>query len=502
MKDEHPCLCDLPRSERVAPTEELVVLAEAPVSANEAAAAGFSVRTDVRSANYGNAPGHPQQMVAKPEGIMLHHTAGSKNGDLATLTREGTWVSSNDYVTKEPQIFELVPHPRRAWHAGTADAGTGYRPDGNTYYWGMEIENLGNGRDPYPRAQIDAIVWRCRQLRRRWPHINKPSQLFRHRDYAPSRKTDPSDNFPFAEVRKRVFAASDPTDPPGSNPAPTKPPTGTLHRVEVPAQQQGAYEDKARASRVVGELRELKVAASVVAEGGLHKVRVPAQRQGSYRDKANADGVVRDLKALGVRAAIAGAASPAPTKPAPKPAPPKNPLDELVEEAIAFGMELLGTPYGTGWEEGTWPDLHPLYARITRSDPASYYRKYPVICSGFINVERYEIAGLGSVGKAQGDGWPGGTAAIGRHLAFAAGSKPYPPVANTPRGWLVFSPYLGPELALQGHVGIALGNGLVLEARVPFLSANRTEDQGCKALIAGGGKPYTRIIPPEIWLRK
>ena len=176
---------------------------------------------------------------------------------------------------------------------------------------------------------------------------------------------------------------------------------------------------------------------------------------------------------------------------------------ELAEDAIAFGLKLLGIPYGTGWREGTWPALSPLYANVTRHDKPEWYRKAgPMICTGLTNVLRFEIAELPAVGRGQGDGWPGGVAAYGRHLAFAEGSRPYPPVENTKRGWLLFSPYIGPELRLQGHVGIALGDGKVLEARVPALSSNRTENEGHRAIIAGGGRGYTRVIPPELWLRK
>lgn len=178
---------------------------------------------------------------------------------------------------------------------------------------------------------------------------------------------------------------------------------------------------------------------------------------------------------------------------------------ELADRAIAFGTKLLGTPYGTGWKEGTWPDLSPLYAKITRHDLPAWYRERPMICSAFINVLRFEIAGLPSVGRKQGDAWPGGMAAIGRHLAFAEGSKPYPPVENTPRGWLVFSPYLGPSFSpfRQGHVGIALGNGMVLEARVPKLTRDRTENDGHIWLVRyGGGQGYQRVIPPSVWMVK
>ncbi len=175
---------------------------------------------------------------------------------------------------------------------------------------------------------------------------------------------------------------------------------------------------------------------------------------------------------------------------------------QLAEEAIELGTKLLGTPYGSGWKDGTWPEGPSLYARC---DPEKHTVEFakgnPMICSAFINFLRAHVAGLPAVGRAQGDAFPGGTAAFYRTFGRMRGAKPYPPVENTPRGWLVYSPFLGPSLPMQGHVGIALGDGKVLEARVPTLSNNRTEDEGHRALIAGGGQGYTTIIPPSIWLR-
>lgn len=211
---DHPCLADM---ESVEPTRaELDALAAVYEEAD--AAAGFTVSTSLRSANYG-----PNSM-AKPSGIILHHTAGTETSDVPTLTRPGTGVSSNDYITKQGRIMELVPFPRRAWHAGTRDASQAgkYFYDGNTNYWGIEIENRGNGSDPYPKAQVDAVIWRCRRLKEKWG-LYDPSQIFRHRDFAPSRKSDTSNNFPFEEVRRRIMAKTDAVDG-GSTPAPPKPP--------------------------------------------------------------------------------------------------------------------------------------------------------------------------------------------------------------------------------------------------------------------------------------
>lgn len=198
----------------------------------------------------------------------------------------------------------------------------------------------------------------------------------------------------------------------------------------------------------------------------------------------------------------APAAKPRP-RPRPKPGPKPGPsVADLVERAIGFGRRLIGTPYGHGWREGTWPDGAPLYARCDpKAHTVEYLRSHELICSALINVIRAHVAGLPAVGRNQGDPYPGGTAAIGRTLVRMRGCRPYPPVENTPRGWLVFSPYLGAALPLQGHVGIALGNGRVLEARVPAVSENRTENEGSQHLVAFGGRPYATIIPPELWLK-
>lgn len=96
----------------------------------------------------------------------------------------------------------------------------------------------------------------------------------------------------------------------------------------------------------------------------------------------------------------------------------------------------------------------------------------------------------------------GGTGAIGRVLAWADGTRHYDHVESTPRGWLVFAPYTGSDLPKQGHVGVALGNTRLLEARVPKLSDNRIEEDASDTMVAFGGKPFTRIIPPWVWLRK
>jgi N-acetyl-anhydromuramyl-L-alanine amidase AmpD len=177
-----------------------------PPETKDTKGTSFKVITKIRSANFST-----RTQMSPPFGIVLHHTGGRFESDLATLTKEGTGVSANDFIDKQGRIFELCELPKRAWHAGEANLHG--ITDWNAHGWGIEIENLGNGSDPYPQRQIDAVVWRCRERRRRLG-ITDRKMLTRHRDICMprGRKADTSDNFPLQEIRRRVFAKTDPTD--------------------------------------------------------------------------------------------------------------------------------------------------------------------------------------------------------------------------------------------------------------------------------------------------
>ena len=215
--NEGGALCEGTAEPQEFTDEELseVEAAEGEVGSGEgeigaADSGAFKVITRIRSANFSR-----NRQMSAPFGIVLHHTGGSFQGDLATLTKPASnpkkSVSANDYITKQGKIYELCPHPRRAWHAGDADH-NGIR-DWNTHGYGIEIENRGGASDPYPQRQIDAVVWRCRRIRKKLG-INDRNMFVRHRDICVprGRKPDTSDGFPFLEVKKRVFAAADPTD--------------------------------------------------------------------------------------------------------------------------------------------------------------------------------------------------------------------------------------------------------------------------------------------------
>jgi N-acetyl-anhydromuramyl-L-alanine amidase AmpD len=198
------CLYDGSAEIKTFGEEELKHVKEAIPAATRGAR--FQVITKIRSANFSQGTS-----MSAPFGIVLHHTGGHFESDLAILTKAGTGVSANDLIDKQGRIFELCELPKRAWHAG--EASLHGITDWNAHGWGIEIENLGTGSDPYPRQQIEAVIWRCRERRRRLGITDK-KMLTRHRDIClpRGRKPDTSDNFPLEEIRRRVFAKTDPTD--------------------------------------------------------------------------------------------------------------------------------------------------------------------------------------------------------------------------------------------------------------------------------------------------
>lgn len=89
-------------------------------------------------------------------------------------------------------------------------------PSCNPVSIGIELENLNTGRDPYPPAQYSATLELVRYLVSKY---NIPrSQLVRHLDIAPKRKTDPA-GFPWERFVAEVYAAGPAPTPPPAQPA-------------------------------------------------------------------------------------------------------------------------------------------------------------------------------------------------------------------------------------------------------------------------------------------
>ncbi|NWF26954.1 peptidoglycan-binding protein [Streptomyces sp. PKU-EA00015] len=161
-------------------------------------------------------------------GVMLHHTAGT---DSLRLCREGTAVLPGPLciglVTKDGTVHLLGFG--RTNHAGAGSAAvlaavTAERTpppppgpdavDGNARFYGFEIENLGNGRDPYPAPQLAAVERLSAALCR--AHGWGGASVVGHREWT-RRKIDPT--FSMTRMRARVDSRLA-AEPAGASPPP------------------------------------------------------------------------------------------------------------------------------------------------------------------------------------------------------------------------------------------------------------------------------------------
>jgi hypothetical protein len=120
-------------------------------------------------------------------GVMVHHTAGPKTGDAPSLDlcvrgRPDLAGPLANFVVARSGTVHLVA-AGRANHAGMGakellelvrrDAPVvGNAKDhryvdsvsGNAFFYGIEVENAGDGKDPYPAAQLEALAKLCAAL--------------------------------------------------------------------------------------------------------------------------------------------------------------------------------------------------------------------------------------------------------------------------------------------------------------------------------------------------
>lgn len=129
--------------------------------------------------------------------IVIHATAGTDSLDWLTSTSSG--VSSHYLISKVGTIYQLVKDGDVAWHAGLSSWNG--KTNINRYSIGIELENLNTGKDPYPEAQIKAVVDLVVMLRLKYNII--ANNVVAHYEISPGRKSDPK-GFDMSLLRKPV----------------------------------------------------------------------------------------------------------------------------------------------------------------------------------------------------------------------------------------------------------------------------------------------------------
>ncbi|SFK72739.1 LysM peptidoglycan-binding domain-containing protein [Streptomyces pini] len=149
-------------------------------------------------------------------GVMIHHTVTTGTQRTVDLCRRGYMTLPGPLchgVIGKNGVVYIVGYGR-ANHAGAGDddvlraviaerslpADNEANTDGNRHFYGFECENLGDGRDPWPAAQLDAIERVSAAICR--AHRWNEKSVIGHLEWQPG-KVDPR-GFTMASMRGRV----------------------------------------------------------------------------------------------------------------------------------------------------------------------------------------------------------------------------------------------------------------------------------------------------------
>ncbi|MEV8531075.1 N-acetylmuramoyl-L-alanine amidase [Streptomyces sp. NPDC051211] len=149
-------------------------------------------------------------------GVMIHHTVSRGTANTVSFCREGDsdlpGPLCHGVITKDGRVH-LVGYGR-ANHAGAGDSDVlaaviaekalppdnQANTDGNRHFYGFECENLGDGEDPWPAVQLDAIARASAAICR--VHGWTARSVIGHLEWRPG-KIDPK-GFTMASLRNRI----------------------------------------------------------------------------------------------------------------------------------------------------------------------------------------------------------------------------------------------------------------------------------------------------------
>src|SRR5262245_33239982 len=91
--------------------------------------------------------------------IVLHATGGTNSLDWLS-TSSSPPVSCHRLIAKDGTIYKIVPDDTVAWTQGPSELRLvpANQPNVNQYCLSIELENLDDGHDPYPYAQVRSAV--------------------------------------------------------------------------------------------------------------------------------------------------------------------------------------------------------------------------------------------------------------------------------------------------------------------------------------------------------
>ncbi|MFG2225397.1 N-acetylmuramoyl-L-alanine amidase [Streptomyces sp. NPDC048644] len=212
-------------------------------------------------------------------GVMIHHTVTSGTARTVQIVRDGHSALpgplAHGVIAKDGRVH-LVGYGR-ANHAGLGDGDVlaaviaerklphddEANTDGNRVFYGFECENLGDGKDPWPEAQLAAIEKVSAAICR--AHGWGARSVLGHLEWQPG-KVDPR-GFTMDAMRARIAARLGHT-------APTSPPAPSRPSVSLSRLVAAARSDPARSGAPVTYGGVRTVEAALVDAGLLAKRRL------------------------------------------------------------------------------------------------------------------------------------------------------------------------------------------------------------------------------------
>jgi N-acetylmuramoyl-L-alanine amidase len=145
-------------------------------------------------------PNHDDRPAATPiDMLVLHYTGMTSAAEaIERLADPRAKVSAHYLIDEDGRVVRMVAETRRAWHAGVASWRG--QTDVNARSIGIELVNPGHefGYRAFPDAQIAALTALAHDILGR--HAIPPRNVVGHSDVAPTRKTDPGELFPWADL--------------------------------------------------------------------------------------------------------------------------------------------------------------------------------------------------------------------------------------------------------------------------------------------------------------
>ncbi|MFF6836036.1 peptidoglycan-binding protein [Streptomyces sp. NPDC012438] len=169
-------------------------------------------------------------------GVMIHHTVTKGTTNTVRICHDGyaglPGPLCHGVIAKDGTIHLLSAG--RANHAGLGDddvlqaviaerlapADDEANTDGNRYFYGFECENLGDGHDPWPDVQLEAIEKAAAAICRAYGWGDR--SVIGHLEWQPG-KVDPK-GFSMGAMRARIAERLDDDNPEPTPPPPSRPP--------------------------------------------------------------------------------------------------------------------------------------------------------------------------------------------------------------------------------------------------------------------------------------